>query len=240
MTLAAPTSWDALPAFTGDIDATDQIVCIAATGGAKSTLIATLTLPVQSLVAIDDKAGMTLPRARIYDLPQYDPANPAEYDAALGRCLAWQHDRPNRVILRPHPLDVDGFDAHDRIFRAVYMRGDTFLWIDEITATGATPQRAQPWLRALSARGRTLGLGMVTCTQAPFGIMPPILRRNATYVILGSVDPADVRDLNREGAEIATMIPRKTGRFVAWRAGDRQPYRLFLPIPPALAGWRAP
>ena len=235
------TAWDDLPAFTGTIDGTDQVVCVAGTGGAKSTLVATLTLPVGSLVAIDDKGALHLPRAREIELPKYDRENPDAYLGAVTRSLAWRDGAmANRVILRPHALDVDDFDAHDLIFRAIYTRGETFLWIDEITATGATAQRAQPWLRALSSRGRTRGIGMVTCTQSPFGIMPPILRRNATYLILGSVDPQDVRDLNREGADIATTIPRKTGRFVVWTAGDRQPFRLYLPIPPALAGWRAP
>jgi hypothetical protein len=234
-------SWKSLPAFDGQIAGNEHVLLVAATGGSKSTLAATLTLPVASLVAIDEKAALKLPRARTVELP---PHGTPEFERALRSALAWQDDRragvTNRVILRPNVLDVDGFEAHDAIFRAVYERKYTILWIDEITATGATPARVQPWLRGLVSRGRTRGIGVWTCTQAPFGLTPGIVRRNASYLILGPLDPDDTKDINRPAVDIATRIPLYSGQFILYHAGEREPYRLFVPIPPALAGWRAP
>lgn len=238
--------WSRLRPWTHPIDASDQVIVIAGTGGAKSTLVATMTLDVASLVAIDEKGSLELPDARIVELPRFDDDNPDGYDAALRSALAWRHKdgaakrAGNRVILRPHELDIDDAGAHDRIFRAIFARGETLVWIDEVTATGATAQRVPPYLRALSARGRTRGLGLWTLSQSPFGLLPPIIRRNATYTILGSLDPADVADLHRPGVELAAAIPRKSGRFILYRAGEADPYRLFLPIPPQLRNWRAP
>lgn len=237
--------WSRLRPWTAPIDATDQVVLIAGTGGAKSTLAATMTLPVASLVAIDEKGALELPRARVVELPKLDPDDTAGFDAAVRHALAWRKPgqgagATNRVILRPHELDIDDAAAHDRIFRAIYNRGETLVWIDEITATGATAQRVPPYLRALSARGRTRGLGLWTLSQSPFGLLPPIIRRNATYTILGSLDPADVADLRRPGAELAASIPRKSGRFILYRSGESEPFRLYLPIPPQLRHWRAP
>jgi hypothetical protein len=246
-------AWRNLAPFTRQIGAADQVLLIAATGGAKSTLAATETLNVGSLVAIDGKDSLYLPNATVYDLPKApewpariaqfanDPAVGA-YDRAIATAIAWREGRySNRVIIRPHVEDIEDFWAHDRIFRQVYQRRNTLLWIDEITATGATPHRAQPYLRAISARGRTREIGLWTLTQAPFGLIPAILRRNATFTIFGPIEPQDAGDVRRPGIEIALGIKQKTGRFIVYESGVLgMPDRLYVPIPPALSGWKAP
>jgi len=240
----APAAWRSLPEFRHPLEGSDQVLLIASTGGAKSTLAATLTLHAPSLVAVDEKARLVLPGARIAELPPFDHDEPdggSLFRGALADALAWRPAREgNRVILRPYVLDIEDFDVHDRIYQAVYLRGHTLLWLDEITATGATAQRAQPWLRAISARGRTLGLGLLTLTQAPFGLVPSLLRRNARYIMFGPIDAQDLDGINREGIEVAAELPRKSGLFLVYVAGERSPYRLHLPIPSALAHWEAP
>ncbi len=245
MTDTAPArQWRDLRPFDHTIEGSDQVLLVASTGGAKSTLVATLTLGVSSLVALDEKGALRLPRSRLVELPSYAATvTKAEPDAYLDRvrqALRYRDNETNRIVLRPHDLDVDDFDAHDDIFHAVHERRGTILWIDEITATGATAQRSQRWLRALSARGRTRPVGLWTCTQAPYGITPPILRRNATYLIVGPLDPEDVADIHRPLIELAETLPPKSGRFLVYAAGEREPYRLYVPIPDVLKGWHAP
>jgi hypothetical protein len=236
--------WANLPPFSHVIEASDQILLVASTGGAKSTLVATLTLPVQSLVALDEKGALRLPRSRLVELPSreatVEKGDPDAYLRLVREAVRYRTNEPNRIVLRPHDLDVDDFDAHDDIFHAVHERRGSILWIDEISATGATAQRSQRWLRALSARGRTRPVGLWTCTQAPYGLTPPILRRNATYTIFGPLDPDDVAGINRPGIDIATTLPPKTGRFIVYAAGEREPFRLYVPIPDQLKGWHAP
>jgi hypothetical protein len=238
-----PGRWDDLRPFAHTISPGDQVLVIAAMGGAKSTLVATLTLGVDTLVAIDGKGALRLPRSRIVELPKY-PGNPearAAWERDMRRALDYRDGRePDRVVIRPHVLDIDGFDVHDAIFHAVYDRRGTFLWIDEIGATGATPARVQPWLRALATRGRTRPVSVWTCSQSAFGLVPAIMRRNATYTIFGPIEPWDARDIPYRGIDIATTLPRKRGRFIVYVAGERDPYRLYLPIPPALHTWKAP
>lgn len=241
------TAWEDLPEWTGPIGHTDQILCIAATGGAKSTMLATITLDVDSLVVIDDKGAMALPRARLVQLPAWadierDPLRASEFSRGVREGLAWQDHQKgsNRVIIRFDPADVENIAAHDAVFWAIFYRGHTLTWIDEISATGATAQRSPAGLRALSARGRTRGCGLITASQRPFGMVPGIVRYNATFLIVGPVDPDDVKDLHREAIEIATTLPRKRGQFLLYLAGEARPYRLYLPIPPALRGWTAP
>lgn len=247
--------WESLPEWTDPIPHDAQVMVVAGTGGGKSTLAATMTLDVGSLVAIDGKARLTLPDARIVDLPVFDvDAEPGTlkgepggraFATALREGLAWQDPRrhgklANRVILRPDVRDTEGFEAHDAMFRALYLRGSALVWIDEITGTGATANRTQTWLRAISARGRTRGVGLWTLSQRPYGLTPTILRSNAEFTIIGSADPDDVKDLRRPGAEIATTIPRKSGRFLLWQSGKREPFRLYVPIPPGMRKWAAP
>ena len=249
MTLAGPVvasdEWERLPPFRDAIRADEQPLVIAGTGGAKSTLIATLTLPTRSLVAIDTKGSLTLPRARVVELPPFEPDRPDGFDLAVRRTLAWQDDRDggsgtNRVVVRFADDDVDELAPHDRLFGAIYRRGSTLLWVDEITGTGVGPQRIGKGLRALSARGRTRGVGAMIATQAPYGLLPGLLRRNASVTIIGPIDPDDAAAIHRPGVEIAASLPTRTGRFIVYRSGERQPYRLYLPIPPALRGWTAP
>lgn len=247
--------WSTLPAWEGEIPHNAQVVVIAAPGGGKSTLAASMTLDVGSLVAIDAKARLALPSSRVVELPPWEPPPPGTrpdrwqggdaFDRALRSALSWRdparHGRlANRIVLRPSVTDLEGFEAHDAIFRALYLRGAALVWIDEITATGATPGRTQPWLRGISARGRTRDLGLWTLSQRPYAMMPTILRANAEFMLMGSVDPDDLRDFRRPGGEIATAIPRRTGRFLLWQSGTVEPFRLYVPIPPELRRWEAP
>lgn len=241
---AGARSWASLRPFNHTIEVADRVVLVASTGGAKSTLVATLTLHVPSLIALDEKGSLKLPRARLIELPAYDTlaskAEPNGYLVHVRRAIAYKENESNRLVLRPHDLDIEGFEAHDDIFHAVYERRGTILWVDEITGTGATAQRTQRWLRALAARGRTRPVGLWTCTQAPYGMTPPILRRNATYTMFGPLDPDDIADIHRPGIEIAESIPLYSGKFIVYVTGEREPYRLYIPIPDSLKGWHAP
>lgn len=235
------SGWEGLDPFTATIDGSDHVLCVAMTGGAKSTLVGSLLLDVPSLVIVDDKGGMIFPGTRTVELPYSGSVTPGEYDRQLRRALAWS-DQPhgNRIILRPDVEDLENRTAHNAIFRVLYHRGHAIIWVDEITGTGATPAVQPSFLRGISARGRTRGLGLWACTQAPFGLTPGLLRRNARYTIFGPLDPDDVAMIHRPGIDIAANLPTHTGRFIVYTAGEREPRRLYVPIPPGLRRWRAP
>ena len=67
-----------------------------------------------------------------------------------------------------------------------------------------------------------------------------ILRSNASYLIVGPLDPEDTKGMTRPGVGLATRLPRKRGLFLVYVAGERDPYRLYVPIPAQLARWQAP
>lgn len=256
--------WEDLRPFAGEIPPDTQVLVIAGAGGSKSTLAATLLLDTDSLVALDGKDRLTLPRARIVELPKFpehgvtkgpDADTLAAWDRAVtaaiarpttrtpfGLRLVRGGERPTgRVIVRPHPLDSDDPVMHDRLFRAFWLtRLDTVLWLDEVTATGMNARSSGRYLRAISARGRTRGQGLWSLSQAAYELIPGIVRRNATYVIVGSIDLRDAAALPYDDVELAASIPRKSGRFLVYVAGEREPYRLYVPIPAELRHWEAP
>lgn len=70
-------TWASLRPYAEPIPSDAQVLLVSGTGGAKSTLAATMTLRVPSLVVLDDKAAMTLPHARVVELPPYNADEPA-------------------------------------------------------------------------------------------------------------------------------------------------------------------
>jgi hypothetical protein len=215
-----------------EIEDGDQITLIASTGGSKSTLVATLLINAPSLVAIDTKGSLTFPNTKLLELPPLESPKFATAMQAL--------KTTPRIIVRPHPLEVENLDTYEAIFEAIYNRGPTQVWIDEVGAIAKTSQVYPKWLGACSNRGRTRKITLLTCSQAPYGQMPMCLRRNANVAIFGVMTATDIDSLPYDGIEAIKDIKPKTGRFVLYRTGEQEPKALYLPIPKALANWQAP
>ena len=228
------------PAFKPKL--TDQVLIFAATGGTKSTLVATLTLGVDRLVAIDGKGSLTLPGGRTVQLPAFGEgkvANPA-FLSALHDALRVRPVGQNRLVLRVAPEDIEELAPHDAIFRAIFEQGNRLVWLDEVSATGATANICPRWLKAISARGRTKGLGIITCSQQPFAQCPMTLRRNANFTLFGPTEVQDLEKINRKDIDCVAEIAPYSGVFVVYKTGTPQPSRLHFTVPASLANWQAP
>ena len=71
------------------------------------------------------------------------------------------------ILYRPEPeyLDMAWIDS---IFHWVYLRKNTFVYIDELTAiTGRSAMSYSVWLRNCIVQGRGIGIGMLYATQRP-------------------------------------------------------------------------
>jgi hypothetical protein len=225
--------WTALAKVkTLDLEDGDQVTLIASTGGSKSTLVATLLLDAPSLVAIDTKGSLTYPNTKLLELP---PIDSPKFAAAMEALRTTP-----RIIVRPHALEVENLDTYERIFEAIYNRGPTQVWVDEVGAIAKTSTVYPKWLGACSNRGRTRKITLLTCSQAAYGQMPMALRRNANLAIFGVMIPTDVQQLPYDGIDAILDIRPKTGRFVLYRTGDQRPYALYIPVPKQLAKWQAP
>lgn len=121
------------------------------TGSGKSTLAKYLILPQPNLLIIDPKSE--------FALPERDCRIVTELDKLSGR-------RDDCIIYRPKPEDNEP-ERYDRLFKWVYERRNTFVYIDELTAVTRSPLSYPMWLRAIYVQGRSLGIGILAATQRP-------------------------------------------------------------------------
>jgi hypothetical protein len=215
------------------IESGNQIILIASTGGSKSTLVASLVVNAASLIAIDSKGELEFPNTLVVDLPSIDDK---DFIRVLDRAIF----ENARVIIRPHILDLETIDVYDQIFFRIYARENVVVWIDEIGAIAKTSTVFPKWLAGCSNRGRTRGITLFSCSQAPYGQLPMCLRRNSTYSIFGVLMPSDVENLPYPDIDATLDIPIKSGKFVIYQTGIQGAKSLYVPIPKELKEWRAP
>lgn len=121
-----------------------------------------------NVFGIDEKGEFNLPDARIVETPE-----------GLNRMRAGDN-RP--ILYRPKPA-YWADEWYDAVFRWVYERRHTTLYVDEIYAVMKHSGRAPQWLQACLTRGRSLGITCVNATQRPFAVPISILSEAKHYFV---------------------------------------------------------
>ncbi len=120
------------------------------TGSGKSTLARYLILPQPHLLIVDPKREYKIDRPhKIYDNLE-----------KLSR------SRDDCIIYRPKPEEMEP-ERYDRLFKWIFERRNTFVYIDELTAVTKSALSYPMWLRAIYVQGRSLGIGILAATQRP-------------------------------------------------------------------------
>lgn len=146
------------PRFT--IEPTDRTLIVGHTGSGKTTLALHLIGGYRSLVVIDPKWRVTLPRTGVI--------------AGEPRTFAqWWPQRARRVIYRPDPRDRRHDDVEAVIAR-VLAYGRTCLYVDEAMEL-STPASILPAYKRAITQGRELYVPVVSASQRPVGIHNTIL-----------------------------------------------------------------
>lgn len=120
------------------------------TGSGKSTLAKYLIRDRRNLLVIDPKH-------------EFDPGRPHKIVKTLH---GLSRSREDCIVYRPEPEDNDP-DRYDILFRWVYERRNTFVYIDELTAVTKSALSYPMWLRAIYVQGRSMGIGILAATQRP-------------------------------------------------------------------------
>jgi hypothetical protein len=123
----------------------------------KSTLANILIFDKPNLFVLDVKRNFEL--SRDYFLASTpDEIERADRERKPGR---------SAILYRPLP-EYASYDELDLIYKWIYRRTNTFLYIDEMTATvGRSSLSYPPSLRSLITQGRGLGIGVLMATQRP-------------------------------------------------------------------------
>ncbi len=74
--------------------------------------------------------------------------------------------REDCLVYRPTPENSEP-ETYDKLFKWVYERRHTFVYIDELTAVTRSALSYPQWLRAIYVQGRSMGIGILAATQRP-------------------------------------------------------------------------
>jgi hypothetical protein len=133
----------------------DRGLITGQTGSGKSTLANILLRDKRYLIVIDIKRNFILSR------PHFIAETPEDITNTLKNYPMLP------CIYRPVPPYSDAEEIN-LIFQWIYQRGNTFCYVDEMTAIiGRGAMSYPPFFRNLITQGRGLGIGMLLCTQRP-------------------------------------------------------------------------
>ena len=133
------------------IGSSERGLLVGQTRTGKSTLANYLIQTKPVLLVIDPKGDFQLNRKAV------TISNPNQL-----------HNTKEPVIhYQPSP-EYSDYSDYDDVFRWVFYRGNTFVYVDELTAvTGRTAQSYPIWLRSLYTQGAGKGIGVLAATQRP-------------------------------------------------------------------------
>lgn len=112
-----------------------------------------------------------------------------------------EYVRTKKIIYVPD-FEEQNLDTYNALFKWVYLRENTILWIDELMSIADNPSRYPPYLKALYTRGRSKEAVVWALTQRPMDI-PTIVMANSTHFFIFNLNmPQD-----REKVAKATGYP---------------------------------
>lgn len=142
------------------IPATGRGVLVGQTGSGKSTLAELLLRPFEYVAVIDPKG--------LLDWEGYDK------QTDLKNVLK---SKANKVIYAPNAEELRSEQHIDAFFAWVYMRRNTFCYIDEVYAVSYRNE-IPPHYHSILTRGRERGNGLLSATQRPM-LIPTVIMSEA-------------------------------------------------------------
>lgn len=142
------------------LEPTDRTLIVGHTGSGKTTLALRLISGYRSLVVIDPKWRVDVPRAGVI---AGDPRVFAQ----------WWPQRIRRVVYRPDPRARRHEDV-DEVISRVLAYGRTCLYVDEAMEL-STPGWILPGYKRAITTGRELYVPVVSASQRPIGIHNTVL-----------------------------------------------------------------
>jgi ABC-type dipeptide/oligopeptide/nickel transport system ATPase component len=150
-----------------DIQRDQRAIFVGRTGSGKSTLAASLLTQFPYVVVIDEKGRFQLPWSRTAKTP-----------AELFR----QEIKPFEPQIYKPDLPHWQLEEYDKVFRWVFERQNTTLYVDEIGAAVNGPN-SPPYYGGCITRGRELNIRVISGTQRPSRIPINLLSEADHYVM---------------------------------------------------------
>jgi hypothetical protein len=112
---------------------------------------------------------------------------------------------------------------YDALFKWIYERENTTLWIDELMSVAESAHRYPKYLKALLTRGRSRACAVWALTQRPSDI-PSIIMANSTHFFIFSLNlPQDREKLVKVTDQREFFIKPKRHYFYYYKIGNNKP-----------------
>jgi energy-coupling factor transporter ATP-binding protein EcfA2 len=147
------------------IPPTGRGVLVGMTGSGKTTLARLLLEPFPYVACIDPK-GML-------DWPGYERHT---------RLKDLVKSTAKRLNYAPDPEELRDLETIDAFFRFIYLRRNTFLYVDEVYAV-AYRNEIPPHYHSILTRGRERGNGLLSATQRPMQIPTVIMSEAESWYV---------------------------------------------------------
>lgn len=191
---------------------TDEHVFISGmTGSGKSVTAEHYLAGYDHVIKLDTKDEVSERRRK--KLPLWKGLEEGKDYVVVTRLAELDNVTTHKVIYVPE-FDEQTQDHYNSLFKWVYERQNTILWIDELMSIADNPSRYPPYLKALYTRGRSRDAVVWALTQRPMDI-PTIVMANSTHFFIYNLNmPQD-----REKVAKATGYPEfydLPGKYVFW------------------------
>jgi hypothetical protein len=155
------------------IERDQRALVVGRTGSGKSELVRALLADEKWIAVVDPKRDFWLP-------DEVEVDSPADFRRALDEQVRAEPYKP--IVYRPTPELLMDSGAYDAIFRAVWERKNTRLYVDEVYRV-LRGMQATPYYNALITQGRGLGISVIQSSQRPARIPVELLSESEHYIM---------------------------------------------------------
>lgn len=119
---------------------------------------------------------------------------------------------------------------YDSLFKWVYDRQNTLIWIDELMSIAESPKTYPPYLKALMTRGRSRNCGVWALTQRPTDIPSIVLANTTHYFIFNLNLPQDREKISKVTGHPEFLERPENYNFWYYKNGSNQPIKARLKL----------
>jgi hypothetical protein len=188
---------------------TDEHVFIAGMTGSGKSFLAEVYLAGYDYVVKLDTKGEVFER-RKKGLPVWRGLTEGKDYTVIEHLADIDTVETKKIIYAP-TFDEQDQEHYNALFKWIYERENTILWIDELMSIADSPTKYPPYLRAIMTRGRSKEAVIWACTQRPMDI-PTIVIANCTHYFIFNMQLPQDRKKIAEVTGMPEMLEKPMGR----------------------------
>lgn len=193
------------------IPANHRVVVLGKTGSGKSILAQAYLAGYRNVIALDTKRGTD--KGINHFWPRAAAVGHIPVFSRLADVMKFGE---GKAVWCPERSEKD-FDVYDRFFEWILTRGNTVVWVDEVYDV-TDGQEIPRGYRACITEGRSLGVGVWSCSQRPMKV-PNVIFSEAEHFFVFRLRLGGDRKKVAEWAG-EEVLENPTGKWGFWYYDD--------------------